>query len=114
MSFFLQKGLTTTWHGGGDETFNKTASQLAFAVQLKPWELEREPSERIGLTGMQFFTAHEHWEIIWLSSKEPERTFLRFKSSLRFITSSVVIPGALVPCCTGRECGAFSGILPGL
>jgi len=24
-----------------------------------------------------FFAAHEHWEIVWLESKEPEKTFLQ-------------------------------------
>lgn len=49
----LHRGLRRTCHGGVDETFNKTASESAFAMQLKLWELEREPSERTGLTGMQ-------------------------------------------------------------
>ena len=25
----------------------------------------------------KFFAAHEHWEIVWLASKEPEKTFLQ-------------------------------------
>ena len=25
----------------------------------------------------QFFEAHEHWESVWLSSEEPEKTFLQ-------------------------------------
>jgi len=25
----------------------------------------------------QFFEAHEHWEIVWLKSHEPEKTFLQ-------------------------------------
>jgi uncharacterized protein len=25
----------------------------------------------------KFFEAHEHWEIVWLASKEPEKTFLQ-------------------------------------
>jgi len=25
----------------------------------------------------EFFAAHEHWEIVWLASKEPEKTFLQ-------------------------------------
>jgi uncharacterized protein len=25
----------------------------------------------------EFFAAHEHWECVWLGSKEPERTFLQ-------------------------------------
>ena len=25
----------------------------------------------------EFFLAHEHWESVWLGSKEPERTFLQ-------------------------------------
>jgi len=25
----------------------------------------------------QFFAAHEHWEYVWLRSKEPEKTFLQ-------------------------------------
>jgi uncharacterized protein len=25
----------------------------------------------------EFFAAHEHWEIVWLKSKEPEKTFLQ-------------------------------------
>jgi predicted metal-dependent hydrolase len=25
----------------------------------------------------EFFAAHEHWEIVWLGSKEPEKTFLQ-------------------------------------
>jgi predicted metal-dependent hydrolase len=25
----------------------------------------------------EFFAAHEHWEIVWLASKEPEKSFLQ-------------------------------------
>ena len=25
----------------------------------------------------EFFLAHEHWEIVWLASKEPEKSFLQ-------------------------------------
>jgi len=25
----------------------------------------------------KFFAAHEHWELVWLGSKEPEKTFLQ-------------------------------------
>ena len=25
----------------------------------------------------EFFAAHEHWECVWLRSKEPEKTFLQ-------------------------------------
>jgi len=28
-------------------------------------------------TEEQFFEAHEHWEVVWLNSAEPEKTFLQ-------------------------------------
>jgi hypothetical protein len=35
---------------GGRETFNKFAGELADAVHLELWKLERKSSERMGLT----------------------------------------------------------------
>jgi predicted metal-dependent hydrolase len=54
------------------------ASWLSMGLLMKLDWTEGELGEGLRCyRAEEFFSAHEHWEVVWLASKEPEKTFLQ-------------------------------------